>query len=73
MRLFQFLIEIFKVLKDPDDSKIFFPKSISNQEMFDLYKNDRLTYFSIAKTTTEAQPKLKNPRIHDGFLDSIDL
>ena len=54
MRLFQFLIEVFKVLKEPDDSKNFFPNSVSNEEMFDLFKNDRLTYFSIAKTTTEA-------------------
>ena len=54
MRLFQFLIEILRILVEPDDSKNFFPKNNQNVAIFDLYKKDRLTYNSIAQTTTEA-------------------
>lgn len=41
------------LLKEPDSSKNFFAKSEENEQIYDLYKSDRLTYYSIAKTTSE--------------------
>ena len=72
MRLFQFLIEIFRILVEPDDSKNFFPKNKQNVGIYELYKHDRPTYHSIARTTIEAQPK-HSPKNEDPFLDNIDL
>ena len=52
VRLFQFLVEILRILKEPDDSKNYFPANEKNVEMYNNYKKDRPTYFEIAKALT---------------------
>jgi hypothetical protein len=52
MRLFQFVVEIFKAMKCPDASHNYFPENVKNVEMYKNYKKDRMTYYEIAKAMT---------------------
>ena len=57
-RLFQIIIEIIKLLDDPDVDVNYWKLNKANERIYKLYKKDRLTYNEICRSEAMKHPTI---------------
>lgn len=60
-RLFQIIIEIIQIMRDPDSSKNYFPDDEQNTKIYNLFVKNHDEYISLAIAHTEAQNNVDVP------------